>query len=351
MADSERIEISMEDLAEPADGRPEPPVNPPAVDATTRPLPRMPKAPSPRPILPPTPSTGATLGTKLGANTVIVGLVAGVIAGLAGSLVAEAVNQAFLADRTDVHEGVLAGVVGTLLGFLLAAWPDLSIGSVRRGLREGAIGAVIGATAALAALGVADSVYNSIREGADTDAGPLKLAILLAWIIIGTLAGAGLGLRGGFRKVANGALGGFIGGAAGGLLYIQLAGEETSAFGPQTLAVVATTTGIAVAIGIVERIRREAWLQIVAGPLAGKEFILYRDQVVIGSTAAADIVVTKDASVLPVHARLLRSPDQTILRAEPGATVLINGRAASDARVRDGDTLQIGSTQILYSER
>lgn len=344
MADEDRIEISLDDL----DGEPS---TFPAVGRETVQLPRLPKAPAPQPVDVGGPATAPTLGTRLGANTVIVGVVAGVVSGAVGSVVAKLVNDGFIPDRTDIHEGVLAAVVGTLLGFLLAAWPDLSVGAVGRGLREGAIGASVGGLAALVALGVADTVYDAVGADADEDGESLALPLWLAWVIIGTLAGAGLGLRGGTRKVVNGALGGFAGGALGGLLYIQLAGDEAAEFGPQTLAVILTTTGIAVAIGLVERIRREAWLQIVAGPLSGKEFILYRDQVVIGSTAAADIVVTKDQHILPVHARLLRSPDQTVVRAEPGASVMVNGRPTMNARIRHGDTLEVGSTQILYSER
>jgi len=333
----DRIEISWDDLGDDRSSSP----------TTGAALPPLAKASSPPP---PAKAVGPTVATRLGANAVVGGLVAGLTAGVAGAGLAEWINQAFLVDRPDVHEGVLAGVVGLLLGFALASWSDLSIGSVRRGLREGAVGAVLGIVAALAALGVADTLYDRLQEDADADR-PVGFSLWLAWVVLGTLAGAGFGLRGGIQKMVNGTIGGLLGAGLGGLLYLELAGDDVSEFTPQLVAVAATTAGIGVAIGLVERIRREAWLQVVAGPLTGKEFILYREQVVIGSTAAADIVVTKDAQVLPVHAHLLRSPDQTVVQAVAGATVLLNGRPATTARIRSGDLLQVGSTQIRYSER
>src|SRR6185437_10893964 len=44
-----------------------------------------------------------------------------------------------------------------------------------------------------------------------------------------------------------------------------------------------------VAMGIVESALKDRWLYVAAGPLAGKQFILYKPVTVIGSSQQSDI--------------------------------------------------------------
>jgi hypothetical protein len=356
MAD-DKIEISLDDLGEVPPAAPTRATVPAAAASTGKAAGgALPGLPAPLPFVAITADgeasgSGAALATRLGANGVVVGVVAGLVSGGVGVLLAEAINSAFFAGDDVLHDGVLALTVGLLLGFSVGAWPYLSSGATARGLRDGGIGAAVGAAAAGLAITAANAAYEVLTGGDDTSESTESFALWLAWALIGTLAGGGLGLVGGWRKAVNGALGGLIGGALGGLLYVQVAGVEEVQLGPQALAVVLTTTGVAVAIGVVEHVRREAWLHVVAGPLSGKEFILYREEVTLGSVAAADIVLTKDAEVLPLHATLVRRGGTTQVRAHPGAQVSVNGRAVSQAAVADGDALAIGRTEMRYAER
>jgi len=57
-----------------------------------------------------------------------------------------------------------------------------------------------------------------------------------------------------------------------------------------------TTIGLLVGmfVGLVELWTRTAWLLMRAGPLAGKQFVIYRNPTVLGSSPKADIYLFKD---------------------------------------------------------
>jgi pSer/pThr/pTyr-binding forkhead associated (FHA) protein len=55
-------------------------------------------------------------------------------------------------------------------------------------------------------------------------------------------------------------------------------------------------------VGIVEQWTKSAWLLMKAGPLAGKQFVLFRNPTVLGSAPKADVYLFKDESIEPRHA-------------------------------------------------
>lgn len=265
-----------------------------------------------------------------------------------------------------VENGVLAVTVSPLVGLLLAAWPDLTAGAYRTAFRRGALGAVVGLIAAVVAVAVADPIFDRVRFGSTgdltSDTGTLKAALWLAWVILGTLVGLGLGITQGLRKMVNGLIGGLIGGAIGGLIYVQTVDEQalliadnefgfSTTLGPQVVSVVATTVSVCLAIGIVERVARQAWLRVVRGPLSGKEYILYRESSTIGSAASCDIVLAKDATVQPLHARIERNGGTTKVTALSEVGVRVDGRATDSSPLSPGSVIGVGTFDLAYEER
>src|SRR5260221_363585 len=74
----------------------------------------------------------------------------------------------------------------------------------------------------------------------------------------------------------NGLIGGTVGGLIGGLLFDPInrmfSGDSAALSRAIGFMVIGLVTGLMV--GIVELIARDAWLKMLAGPLAGKEFVL-----------------------------------------------------------------------------
>ena len=55
-------------------------------------------------------------------------------------------------------------------------------------------------------------------------------------------------------------------------------------------------------VGIVEQWTKSAWLLMKAGPLAGKQFVVFRNPTVLGSAPKADVYLFKDEAIEPRHA-------------------------------------------------
>src|SRR4051794_28316744 len=83
---------------------------------------------------------------------------------------------------------------------------------------------------------------------------------------------------------------GAIGGAIAGVTFEAL--REAAWFSTdaplRAIGLVITGAGVGLGVGVVRRMRREAWLTIVGGPMRGKEIILTKRLTTIGSSHRAD---------------------------------------------------------------
>jgi hypothetical protein len=104
-----------------------------------------------------------------------------------------------------------------------------------------------------------------------------------------------------------------------------------------------------VAIGIVESALKDRWLYVAAGPLAGKQFILYKPMTTIGSSQKCDIYLFKDNSILPEHGRIEMRGAQTFLHS--AGPIFISGQPARMRALQSGDLIQIGRYAFHFRER
>jgi hypothetical protein len=305
-------------------------------------------------------SVGGSSGlAKLGANGIVSGLLAGGIGGLLGTIVAEVVYSPDNVDAATeaglrIQTGMWVAIIGAIMGALLMAWDGITSGSGQKAVSDGAIGAGIGAVAGFAGGYVAQWLFSAMLRDISFDDDidtKVLLARVIAWGLFGCLLGIGLGLKGGSRKVVNGLIGGAIGGAAGGFMFQKVAeGNSGSATVPRFIGMTLTGIGIGLAIGLVERVRREAWVTISRGPMTGKEFILYNAQTMIGADHRCTIVLVRDPAVAPQHLAFVRTPQGTTVNAV-GGPVLVNGHQVTSQRLRAGDEVTVGASSLRYQER
>ena len=91
---------------------------------------------------------------------------------------------------------------------------------------------------------------------------------------------------------------------------------------------------------------------MTAGPIAGKQFILYRNPTFIGSGPDCQIYLFKDDKVGRRHAAIHLVPGGFELEDLPlGAPTVINGKPTKRARLRHGDRISIGATTFLFQEK
>jgi hypothetical protein len=105
-----------------------------------------------------------------------------------------------------------------------------------------------------------------------------------------------------------------------------------------------------VAIGLVESALKDRWLYVTAGPLAGKQFILYKPQTAVGSSQGCDIYLFKDPDILPQHAVLtLKGSKVHLLTYGPA---YIGGQPVRGTRVlENGMVMQLGRYGFRYQEK
>jgi membrane associated rhomboid family serine protease len=175
----------------------------------------------------------------------------------------------------------------------------------------------------------------------------------IAIAIVGVAVGAALGAasRSG-RRALNGAVGGFVGGFIGGFVFDYIGSESDSGTVPRLAATLLTGVLVGAAMGLVETVRRERWLEVVSGGMAGKQFILYHEQTMLGSGADCHVTLIEDPQLAPRQLLLARSPSGLTARSlDPGRPVLVNGRPVTEQLLADSDLLQVGSTVLRYRAR
>ncbi|MBN4049916.1 FHA domain-containing protein [bacterium AH-315-M10] len=182
----------------------------------------------------------------------------------------------------------------------------------------------------------------------------------MAWAIAGAAMGLGQGIAlRSKRLIINGLLGGMVGALIGGLLFDpidylikggQMASGEAHISRMAGFMVIGLATGLM--IGLVEMLARDAWIKMLAGPLAGKEFVIFRNPTRIGSSPKSDIYLFKDPEVEPTHAVIhVRGEGYELENLSKGTPTLIDGRPIRRHALRNGDQIRIGSTVLVFQTR
>jgi hypothetical protein len=172
----------------------------------------------------------------------------------------------------------------------------------------------------------------------------------IAWMAFGAAGGVVYGIVGrSSKKTLYGVLGGVIGAGLGGILFdpIVLLTHGGAASRAVGFALVGLATGVAV--GLVESALKDRWLYVTAGPLAGKQFILYKPRTIVGSDQKCDIYLFKDSNIAKEHAIIDLAGARILLRAI--GDTYVNGQPVRQQVLMSGAVMQIGRYAFRYQER
>jgi hypothetical protein len=280
------------------------------------------------------------------------------VAGLLGALVAWALCEPGFIDAGEHRWGnfwMLPAII-TFLCIGLGLAESIVERSVRKALLRGVLAVPLGVILGFVFEFMANIIYN-IGLGICSSAGvqsyrnpAIWIARGIAWAVFGAAGGIVYGIVGqSGKKTKYGILGGAIGAAIGGMVFDPIAmatkgGAPSRAVG---FALVGVATGVA--IGLVESALKDRWLYVTAGPLAGKQFILYKSLTSIGSQQQSDIYLFKDSNILPQHALIAINGSRVQLKAT--GTVYTSGSPVQIRVLQDGDLIQIGKYAFRYKER
>jgi len=174
----------------------------------------------------------------------------------------------------------------------------------------------------------------------------------IAWAVFGVAGGLVYGIVGqSYKKGKFGVLGGILGAGIGGVLFDPISMATGGPSGVLSRAVGFAIFGLATGamMGVVESALKDRWFYVAGGPLAGKQFILYKPQTSIGSDQQSDIYLFKDPTILPSHAVLYSNGARMTLRAT--GPVFVSGSPVSTRVLLDGDLVQIGRYSFRYKEK
>lgn len=310
---------------------------------------------------------------KGGVTAIAVLIMAG--AGILGGLIAYGLNK--LSDVLvdwEMRESWQANLTFTfIMAFSIGITLLVIDSATERNLQKVgmslAIGAPVAFVAGLAFGGVAHLIYSpwieSIYEDAQrsvelgiivTEAqfydfinSKMHLARGVAWSIVGVSAGITIGAASkSARRLAVTSIGGLLGGFLGGFVFDYFTGEASA----QIFGMLATGLLIGLAMSVLEQASKTRWIEIVSGGMAGKQFILYKNDLTIGSSPRADITLIKDPAIPELAARLVIQGKQAVLESlNPAVPVAVNGQVATRTVLVDGAQLTVGSSIVRYRER
>lgn len=269
----------------------------------------------------------------------------------------------------DLAGFLLFPTVAASIGLFLGAAEGLICRNLQRAVKCGAVGLGIGFVGGLIAMIPANILFSimiliavSLDPHPQANAMPTGLAFLVlmmgratAWSIVAIPAGIGQGIALRERKVIiNGLVGAVLGGLVGGLLFDPISLILITADGKATYsrAVGFAAIGLFVGlfVGLVEGWTKTAWLLMQKGPLAGKQFILFRDTTVLGSSPKADIYLFKDDAIEPRHALITNRAGRFEIEDcnSPDGTY-VNGIPISRTVLQNGDQVVLGKTALEFS--
>jgi hypothetical protein len=281
------------------------------------------------------------------------------LAGLAGALLGWGICEPAFVDGPGAHRWGNTWLIPIMVSLLCVAFgvaESVVERSRAKAAQRAALSLPLGMIFGFILSIIANVIYTigvsiSLQAGATTERNPaLWIARAIGWMVFGIAGGAVYGIIGwSGKKAGYGILGGVIGAGIGGLLFDPIALATKG--GALSRAVGFALTGMAtgVGIGVIESALKDRWLYVTSGPLAGKQFILYKPVTVIGSQQQCDIYLFKDSNILPQHAVLEKRGSR--LQISALGPVYLGGVPVQKQVLQSGALMQIGRYGFRYQEK
>jgi hypothetical protein len=278
-----------------------------------------------------------------------------------------------LQRRSHATGMVIFALMAALIGLFVGAVDGAVCRMYTRAALSGVIGLGVGFLGGFILSILANLIYSPLNQialehsqGGAGGVGGLSLfgfsiqmmGRTIAWGMAGVAMGLGQGIAlRSPRLLLFGLLGGVVGGVLGGLLFdpidlLILGNDKPSAHVSRLVGFMVIGACVGGMIGVVELLARDAWLRMEQGPLAGKEFLVFKDVMKVGASPRSDIYLFNDPQVQAHHATLrMVGENLEIESVHPAQQVLLNDRPVSRSRLRHGDRIGLGRTIFVYQKR
>ena len=271
----------------------------------------------------------------------------GAIGGLLGWQASDLLGLSFTTNLY-LSEVVVGALVGLVIGLFIGLAEGLLTQNFVQALKSGAFTAVLGLVAGGIGLPLSEFLFQAVGGGV--------LGRALGWGIFGLLLGLGQGVVG-KSQAWKGMLGGFIGGALGGILLESAHNWLKDPLTGKAAGLVLLGASVGAFISLIVVLLSRAWLEIISGKLKGTEFILDKfmraggPAVAIGSSALKSEIVLPDPDIAPQHAMLTGDGMRFSLKDMSMAGTYINGKKIERMQLANGQKIRMGNTEMVYHEK
>ena len=254
------------------------------------------------------------------------------------------------AEQNFLIEMIRYAIFGLLISVCLAAAEPLSQHKTREAIINGTAAAVLGVVGGIAAAIAGERISDGALSATLAQSQWTHPAIMFGTLGMFLGIASGLAVRN-IKRLWIGLLGGLVGGALGGAL-IEPVQHYVGTHNAWLVALLAIGGLAAAATGLLEQAAKAGWLKVSTGIIAGKQFILYRNPTYIGSAPDCQIYLFKDPKVGKRHAAIHLTPLGIEIEDLPlGVDTFVNGKAIKRSPLKNGDRIEIGSTQFVFQER
>jgi FHA domain-containing protein len=271
----------------------------------------------------------------------------GAIGGLVGWQVSDLLGLSFVSNLY-----LSESLVGALIGLSVGLFIGLTEGALTRNpvhaLKSGAFSGLLGLGAGAIGLPLSEFLFQSVGAGV--------IGRALGWGVFGLLIGLAEGMVG-RTQAWKGMLGGFIGGALGGILLESVHNWLQDPLTGKAAGLVLLGACVGAFISLIAVLLSRAWLEVKSGKLKGTEFMLDKfmskgfPSIAIGSSPLKSEIVLPDPDVAPQHAMLSGDGLSFNLKDMSLSGTFINNRKIERVQLTNGQRIRMGNTELVYHER
>ena len=220
-------------------------------------------------------------------------------------------------------------------------------------VKNGLLGGMLGIVGGLLVDYIANWLYHAMGGGQGNEIGFQQIfARSLGWGILGGFVAISPGIiMHSWKKFGLGIAGGIIGGMIGGMLFDPICYILNSVVFARFVNIVALGIGTAIATVWLENVAKQGWLKVASGLIAGKQFILYRNPTVIGSSPKSEIYLFKDPQVAPKHAAINKRDNNFLITSIENSIVFVNEQQVVQEKLKTGDRIRIGNTTFIFEAK
>jgi hypothetical protein len=271
----------------------------------------------------------------------------GAIGGLVGWQVSDLLGLSFAANLY-----LSEALVGALIGLSVGLFIGLTEGALTRNpihaLKSGVFSGLLGLGAGAIGLPLSEFLFQSVGAGV--------VGRALGWGVFGLLIGLAEGMVG-RTQAWKGMLGGFIGGALGGILLESVHNWLRDPLTGKAAGLVLLGACVGAFISLIAVLLSRAWLEVRSGKLKGTEFMLDKfmnkgfPSIAIGSSPLKSEIVLPDPDIAPQHAMLSGDGMSFNLKDMSLSGTFINNRKVERVQLMNGQRIRMGNTELVYHER